>query len=114
MMTYDSNGFLARVTNPNNETYSIQNAANGFMLSFQKPMEQQSQVTYSAGGFVLEDLGAGGNLLGLSRQFDSATQTQIIGILKRGRVVTGPSRPFSCDKNSHPISAEMRAAISTC
>ena len=44
-LTFDLNGFLASVTNPNNETYLLTNTANGYPISFQKPGGQKSVVS---------------------------------------------------------------------
>jgi RHS repeat-associated protein len=77
-LTFDSNGFLASVTNPNSETYTLTNSSTGFLLSLQKPGGQMSQKSYDSNGYLTQDLGAGGNSINLTRTFDVSTLVQSV------------------------------------
>jgi len=78
MLTFDGNGFLASVTDPNGDVYGVTNNSVGYMTNFQKPMGQKSTVTYDSNGYVTEDLGAGGDYLSLVRNFNSSTAIQTV------------------------------------
>ena len=78
-LALDQNGYLASVTNPNNETYHVTNSSSGLLQSFfQKPLGQASQVTYDSNGFLIKDQGAGGDFISLLRQYDATRKTQTI------------------------------------
>jgi RHS repeat-associated protein len=77
-LTFDSNGFLASVKNPNNELTQIQNNSQGYITAFTKPKGQTSNVEYDSNGFVLKDTGAGGDFISLIRSFDADTKTQSV------------------------------------
>ncbi|WP_374077024.1 RHS repeat domain-containing protein [Bdellovibrio bacteriovorus] len=75
---FDNNGWLKSVTNPNNETYSVDINANGFIIGFQKPAGQKSIVTYDEEGLVVKDQGAGGDFVSFLRLFDASTLKQTV------------------------------------
>ncbi len=77
-MTYDSNGYLASVTNPNNDIYNMTYGSTGLLSTFEKPNGETSTMTYDSNGLVTQDMGAGGNQINLSQQFNSSTNTQSV------------------------------------
>lgn len=74
-LTYDSFGYLSSIANPANEVYSMQNDFRGLLLKFKKPMGQESTVSYDQSGRVIQDIGAGGDLIKFSRYFDTTTRS---------------------------------------
>ncbi len=77
-LTFDSNGFLAALTNPSAEVYTMTYTSNGYLTSFQKPMGQKSIVTYDSQGYVTKDQGQAGDFVALLRQYDVATKIQTV------------------------------------
>ncbi len=78
IVTYDTNGFLSSVTNPNNETYTVSNNSIGQMIAFQKPGGQISEVTYDESGSLVKDLGPGGDFIALLSTSDPLTGVETI------------------------------------
>jgi RHS repeat-associated protein len=69
LVTLDSNGYLASVTNPKSETYSMTYInANGLLSTFTKPNSAVSTFTYDSDGFLVSDSHSGGfsSTLGMS------------------------------------------------
>ncbi len=108
----DSKGFLATAKNPNNEIYTVTNNSVGYIVNFEKPAGQKSTVTYDNQGFVTKDVGAGGDLLNLLRQFDQTSGQQIVTVSTAlNRITTYKTMPS--DVGSVHLTTEPSGQIST-
>jgi RHS repeat-associated protein len=67
MLALDSNGYLAKATNPANESHEMAYTADGLLTSFKDPNGHASTFTYDTLGRLLTDMNAGGGGLSLSR-----------------------------------------------
>lgn len=105
-MTVDSNGYIASVTNPNSETYSMTYINHlGGMDSFEKPNGVVTSIAYDAGGVLRRDWSTAGNSIffdiapsGLVRSTTiEGVATEYIGTRER-RYTQGPGS-FRADEN---------------
>ncbi len=79
-LSFDANGFLNSLKNPNNEIFSMVHSSQGYLTSFSKPGGQTSFVTYDSNGYVVKDIGAGGDFISFVRTFDQSTNSQTISM----------------------------------
>jgi YD repeat-containing protein len=86
-LIYDSNGFLAQVTNPNGESHALASTSLGLLTSFTKPNGHTSTMSYDADGLLIQDLGAGGNFTSLAQAI-SGTSTTTTSSSALGRTTT--------------------------
>ncbi|MDR1529325.1 MAG: hypothetical protein LBS40_02825, partial [Burkholderiales bacterium] len=86
-LTYDSNGLLTAVSNPNNETWKFEYDDGGLMLKTTNPGGQSNQYTYDETGRLLTDTWPNGGGWTISGTFNAQTKLRnTILTSKEGRV----------------------------
>jgi YD repeat-containing protein len=76
-LTTDTNGYLAGITNPANESQAIVSTTDGLMNTFRDPKGQLHQFQYTAAGRLMRDADPAGGFTNLDRQATNRTDCAV-------------------------------------